>query len=86
MRPSNIFLRPQSLYYLLYNRIFLKYTYGKKLPTRFENSNKHDPSSTYFKIYVSDLSKKYFFDEKVCSTNSITRLEMVPLTVAENGI
>lgn len=77
------FLRPYTLYNLLYCDFFQKYTYGKVLPNKFKNTNINNSNPQYFDIYVSYLSTKYFIYEKESSYSCITRIEMVPLTIGE---
>ena len=72
------FLRPYTLYNVLYCDFFHKY---KFLPNKFKNTNINNSNPQYFDIYVSYLSTKYFIYEKESSYSCITRIKMVPLTI-----
>lgn len=78
------FNRPSILSNLTYTKFFQQYTYSNKCPTRFNTMEiNNNDSSHIFKINMLPLSKTIFLFKRNEKSKSITRLEMVPLTIGE---
>jgi len=81
------FKRPLPLKPLLYTEFFKIYKHGSKLPLKYHN-NTNLLNVEYFTITISELSRRnnqstLYYIYKRNNVNSITRLEMLPITSGE---
>jgi len=77
------FSRPSHLHHLTYCGFFQQYTYSNRLPARYNNHNSNGVNAQYYEISFPYISTKYYIYLRDSTFQSITRLEMVPLTVGE---
>jgi len=77
------FHRPSSLHHLTYPALFQNYHYSIKLPAHYRNAGTDIEDRQYFTIRIPNNFKNYYLYLRNDKLKSITRLEMVPLTVGE---
>jgi len=77
------FNRPSTLHQYTYPVFFQHYNYSNKLPATYRNISTNIEELLYHTISLPHSSKIYYLYKRNLSLKSITRLEMVPLTVGE---
>ena len=77
------FNRPATLQHLTYPALFQQYLYNIKLPVQYRNMEPSNTELPYFTIIIPHISKTYYLYKRNAQFRSITRLEMVPLTIGE---
>ena len=63
--------------------MFQNYNYSQKLPSRNNHLENNNEEYSYFSVNLPHISKTYYLYKRNPRFKSITRLEMVPLTVGE---
>lgn len=77
------FSRPNHLHHLTYSQFFQLYTYSSKKPTRYHSVPSSNTNDSYYEVSFSFITTKYYIYLRDSSCPSITRIEMVPLTIGE---
>jgi len=77
------FSRPTNLHHLTYCIFFQLYTYSSKKPSRLNSLTPTNVNEQCYEITFSYITKKYYIYLRDSSHQSITRLEMVPITIGE---
>jgi len=77
------FYRPSNLQHLTYPALFQHYTYSIKLPAQYRNSEDDTREICHFTITIPHTLKTIYLYKRNQRFKSITRLEMVPLTIGE---
>jgi len=77
------FYRPSSLQSLTYPALFKLYLYSIKLPAQYRNIEPNNAELTHFAIDMPHMGKTFYLYKRNRNFKSITRLEMVPLTIGE---
>ena len=80
------FNRPYALQHLTYPALFQQYLYNVKLPAQFRYTNTNNGNNIYYEIYMHHMLKTFYLYKRNQRLRSITRLEMVALTIVKNGI
>ena len=75
--------RPLTLQNLTFTALFQNYIYNLKLPAQYRNVEINNNNLTCFTVYIPHTLKTYYLYKRNQNFKSITRLEMVPLTVGE---
>ena len=75
--------RPIPLQNLTFTALFQNYTYNLKLPAQYRNVQMNNVDFSCFAVYIPHTFKTYYLYKRNQNFKSITRLEMVPLTVGE---
>jgi len=77
------FHRPSVLQHLTYPALFQQYTYSIKLPAQYRNTEEITAEIHNFTIRIPHTFKTFYLYRRNQRFKSITRLEMVPLTIGE---